>query len=223
MPNTNSPFETRLIALETQLERLDDARQVSNVMGYYAYLTVSHRFRELAEHFALEEPDVSIDIDNMAKWVGAESVRSLLYSQDVDPIPAPELPLDLAPVPGQMHEHALTTPVIEIADDGHTGRGLWISPGHETVAGQAYWAWCKYAVDFRKVRGTWKIWHLKVHGTFFTPYDKDWVATAQDAPQATAWSDQSGAEATAPWQYNGTDLPPALAIPKRYRTWDSRH
>jgi hypothetical protein len=33
----------------------------------------------------------------------------------------------------------------------------------------------KYACDFVKEDGEWKIWHLHVCLTFRTPYDKGWV------------------------------------------------
>lgn len=220
MTDLNSPaLESRLAELEHRMMLAEDRARVANVMGYYEYLTLAHRFRDLANHFALSEPDVTIDIDNMARWVGPEKVRAILLSQDINPEPISTLPLDLAPSAGQMHEHTLTTPIIEVADDGQTAQGLWISPGHETVGGKAYWAWCKYAVDFKKIDGAWKIWHMKIHGTFFTPFDKDWVETAQHAPRETPWADHAGAQAIEPWQYSGEDIPPLLRIPRPYREW----
>ncbi|KAF2124103.1 hypothetical protein P153DRAFT_390654 [Dothidotthia symphoricarpi CBS 119687] len=33
---------------------------------------------------------------------------------------------------GLIIEHTVTTPVIDIAEDGQTAKGVWISPGHET-------------------------------------------------------------------------------------------
>jgi hypothetical protein len=209
-----------IAALEARLERIEDRARIANLMGHYSYCNFLHRFRELAGHFALSERDVSIDIDNMARWVGGQKVRAYLLTQDLEPVPNPELPLDLSPSPAQMHEHTLTTPIIEVAGDGRTAQGLWISPGHETVNGTAYWAWCKYAVDFKKLAGVWKIWHLKVHGTFFTPYHRDWVETAQTAPTDTVWSRDAGSQATSPWQYNGRDMAPPPRIPRPYPTWD---
>jgi hypothetical protein len=58
-------------------------------------------------------------------------------------------------------EHTLTILVVEIAEDGLTAKGVWISPGHETFPVgdklKDYWSWGRYAVDFRKEDGKWKI------------------------------------------------------------------
>jgi len=65
--------------------------------------------------------------------------------------------------------HTQETPVIEIAGDGKTAKGLWYSIGL-SVRGQVDssgktsvntgWMWEKYGVDFIKEDGKWKIWHL---------------------------------------------------------------
>jgi hypothetical protein len=66
--------------------------------------------------------------------------------------------------------HASTTPVIEIAGDGKTAKGVWYSPGigimgHVAdgkigVTGSFFYE--KYAGDFIKEDGVWKIWHLQM-------------------------------------------------------------
>ncbi len=80
--------------------------------------------------------------------------------------------------PGLMIEHTLTTGIIEVADDRETAKGVWISPGHETFPmgdlPKPHWSWGRYAVDFVREDGKWKIWHLHVLTTFRTPYDTDW-------------------------------------------------
>jgi hypothetical protein len=66
-----------------------------------------------------------------------------------------------------MHTNLL--PVIEIAGDGKTAKGIWYSiglsiqpsvgsDGRATVG--SHWAPEKYAVDFIKEDGKWKIWHF---------------------------------------------------------------
>lgn len=54
---------------------------------------------------------------------------------------------------------------------------------------KAHWSWGRYAVDFRKENGKWKIWHLHVLTTFRTPFDRDWVYTATNRPQ---WLPEEG-------------------------------
>ncbi len=65
--------------------------------------------------------------------------------------------------------HTQETPVIEVAGDGKTAKGLWYSIG-QSVRGtvdasgktsvSTGWMWEKYGVDFIKEDGKWKIWHL---------------------------------------------------------------
>ena len=61
------------------------------------------------------------------------------------------------------------TPVIEVAGDGKTAKGIWYSIGigvrpnvnsDGTYTKSTSWMWEKYAVDFIKEDGKWKIWHL---------------------------------------------------------------
>jgi hypothetical protein len=78
-------------------------------------------------------------------------------------------------------EHSLASPVIEIAADGKTAKGVWMSPGHETGPDpetgkpKGNWCWSKYGCDFVKEDGQWKLWHYHVYRTFKTPFDTDWA------------------------------------------------
>ena len=79
---------------------------------------------------------------------------------------------------GVGHEYAMhtnTTPIIEIAGDGKTAKGIWYSPGiglsakprenGEVVAGGTFF-WEKYGADFVKENGAWKIWHCQMFYDF---------------------------------------------------------
>lgn len=82
--------------------------------------------------------------------------------------------------------HMQTTPVIEIAGDGKTAKGIWYTPGiairvviidgKPEVSGT--WMFEKYAVDFAKEDGKWKIWHF---GNYGEPGPPGWGPTAQAA------------------------------------------
>jgi hypothetical protein len=65
--------------------------------------------------------------------------------------------------------HTNLTPVIEIAGDGKTAKGIWysiglsVTPIFETTGKttvRTVWQPEKYAVDFVKEDGKWKIWHF---------------------------------------------------------------
>ena len=58
--------------------------------------------------------------------------------------------------------HCMTTPIIEVAKDGETAKGLWLMYGAETMKKEdgkvsAYWAAGQFAMDFIKEDGEWKI------------------------------------------------------------------
>ncbi len=57
-----------------------------------------------------------------------------------------------------------STPLIEIAGDGETAKGLWYCHGTAadlTPGGVAStWSWGYYCADFVKEDGAWRFWHL---------------------------------------------------------------
>lgn len=79
--------------------------------------------------------------------------------------------------------HTQTTPVIEVAGDGKTAKGIWYSPGFgfSTLARDGeveiggYWYWEKYGVDFIKEDGEWRIWHLQTYYDLMPKYGSDWT------------------------------------------------
>jgi hypothetical protein len=87
---------------------------------------------------------------------------------------------------GAGHEwamHTSTTPVIEIAGDGKTAKGIWYSPGMglmtSIVAGKPQvhgtFFWEKYGGDFIRENGQWKIWHLQMAYDFTPQLDGKWL------------------------------------------------
>jgi hypothetical protein len=92
-----------------------------------------------------------------------------------------------------MWEHDLATPTIVVAGDCKTAKATWTSPGHETKPPkledtnvQANWCWGKYAVDFVKEDGIWRIWHFKWFRTFLTPFGTSWTDRAKE-PELTKY------------------------------------
>lgn len=162
-----------------RVERLEAIDAIQNVMGRRAYVHSAGLYeRELDECWALEHDDIEFEPVQLGAWVGRDVVRTVLTG-----LAGPE-----GVPPGHMFEHALSTRFIEIAEDGQTARGLWISPGHETYRPfgsdkpRATWNWCRYDVEFVKESTGWKIWHMKIYNTFNTPFDQDWVDVILNPP-----------------------------------------
>jgi hypothetical protein len=83
--------------------------------------------------------------------------------------------------------HSLTTPIIEVAGDGQTAKGVWYTPGAIGITDAkgklgGNWLWERYAVDFIKEDGQWHFWHIMVLTDFLTPMGMD----LQPPPDAVA-------------------------------------
>ena len=108
---------------------------------------------------------------------------------------------------GKLILHYTTTPVIEVGGDGQTAKGVWIMAGSEsgltdpavaekqpsymyspgTVQGKrvwAHWVWCKYAVDFLRQDGEWKIWKFRCYELSRAPFEENWISFAEKNAEA---------------------------------------
>lgn len=158
------------------LSRAYDIYQIKNVMGHHAYHHAlgTHR-QELDEIWSARE-DISWG-NNMGFWVGRDTMYA--YYADAKAVQdeatlklmAKANPkIEVRPENFQMGAllmHSLTTPLIQVADDGKTAQGMWYSLGQVTNAGSdgsasGSWMHERYAVDFIKEDDAWKIWHFFV-------------------------------------------------------------
>jgi hypothetical protein len=113
---------------------------------------------------------------------------------------------------GVLAYHMLTTPMIEVAGDGETARGIWMSFGNVSgkmgATASAVWTEEKYSMDFIKENGDWKIWHLRTYVEFYSPTNGSWLDEGSnlDAPKNTGQEQGGQAGAGAPPQ--GAGAPP---------------
>jgi len=159
--------------LKKEVRRLRDVNEISNLMCMYEYKMTGGRFEDVVGMFALKQPDVRAEM----KWgvyEGAEAIKKLylIIHKDL---------MKIGATPGGMPMLPNTSPVIEVAEDGRTAKGLWTCPGIDTgnygqpVRPFANWAWAKRGTDFIKEDGKWKIWHYHVYAVFFTRFDVPWT------------------------------------------------
>jgi hypothetical protein len=100
------------------------------------------------ETFALSMPDVSMEVSDWGKFVGADAIRFQFGEMMKEELT------------GCMFDHYVATPIIEVAGDGKTARAKFDSPGHETqVDGKgghkAFWCWGSYSAEFIVDSGTY--------------------------------------------------------------------
>ncbi len=142
---------------EEQVTRAYDAYMIKNVMGRHAYYHSWGMHPEEFETIWSKRDDVSWGNNG-----GYQMGRETLIKYYVEPHIGAE------PKPGELFMHTLTTPLIEIADDGQTAQAMWYTPGYGSGPdGGVNWMHERYAIDFIKEDGEWKIWHFFV-GTDFS-------------------------------------------------------
>jgi len=208
-------------SLEERIQRLEDIHEIQNLASRYQYLQTAGLHEETAELFAQKTPGIRAEVGGRGVYEGTEGIQRMYVGvhkhRDGDG-------------KGILNVLTLTTPVIEVAGDGKTAKGVWISPGFHTLAPkgklQANWVWCKYGIDFVKEDGKWKFWHVHVYAIFYTPYERSWVETAKlegQAEAAPSLPDELKADrpATYRWMYNLTAKTENVpAPPQPYETWD---
>lgn len=212
-------LEKAVESLQHENERLQAINEIMNLVGRYAVVHTPSSMARSIDLFALEQPDVSVEIAMWGVFIGPDQVRKMYGGMS-----------EGTARPGAMFEHQFTTPMIQVAKDGKTAKGLWFSPGHETPPDEngnpvAKWCWGKYGADFIKEDGEWKIWHFHFYDTFMCPFDKDWVQTPQ--PPLGTIEEHPGRKPDKPPTVRSSYFPdqvrrPIPEYPEPYDTWDGK-
>ncbi len=199
-------------------------QEITNLMGRYQYLHTGGEMDRIGrELFAYEQPDASCEYGPLGVFGPEKSLEFFDIMAEKFTGGAGECR------PGLLEIHQITTPVIEVADDLKTARGLWMSTGvimmrEDPDAPEGYsftWDTGKYAVDFLCVEGQWKIWHLHVCDMWQADFDHDPVAGAGSREygvtqtQIDAWNAQAAAGETV--------RPAGFPIPDRPTTFHYKY
>ena len=160
---------------EQLVQRWEDQRAIKNLMGKFANLVLLNREGEVYSSFWAAAEDTCLGF-NDGYYVGKEAVSGYYKAcEDRNMLVAKTLQ---ARFPEQMGDKSdeeiygvgpfkvrpLYNPVIEVAGDGKTAKGLWSCQGAHNEVGTAgpvsNWTWGYFAVDFMKEADGWKIWHM---------------------------------------------------------------
>ncbi len=163
-------------ALQCNVKPLSDASRAvamqaaQNLIGRYSHMLETRDTYTLEQLFAMKTDGVSWRRPNGP--IGIEPMKA--HFKDMKDNPGNSV--------GRMNLHSMLTPIIEVAEDGKTAKGVWDSwgPGVRDGNSDNIWGWVKYGVDFIKEDGEWKIWHMQVYPVFMTPYNKSITQTAKD-------------------------------------------
>lgn len=185
---TVDDLKKEMAALKQGLQEQRDIHEIQNLMSLRAFLHGAQLQGKELELWT-DRDDASFGM-NPGFRVGMKSIRAA-YDIRFTRVKRHEV--------GEMHKiypdiannqssfgvggfqmHTLTSPIIVVAGDGQTAKGMWYTPG--MVAGPSakgggathpFWMWEKYAVDFIKEDGRWKFWHVLVVTDFGVPIGHD--------------------------------------------------
>lgn len=161
---------------ELLVERWEDQRTIKNLMGKYVNCLLLNRQGEIFDAFFSGREDVCLTF-NDGSYIGQAAVKGYYDAVVERNRLSARLLQDRLPekLGGKSEEEIygigpfqvkpLTAPVIEVAEDGKTAKGLWFCLGcsaEVTSRGpEANWTWGYFAGDFIYENDDWKIWHLQ--------------------------------------------------------------
>jgi hypothetical protein len=217
---------------EHEIAKITAAQDVENLINNYEYYSEAGRWEDVTALFAMNTHDVRSEILNWGVFEGPKGIMSLyLGICKTDSKTADGSGMK----PGYMIVNSHTTPVIEVAQDGQTAKGLWIVFGVAATppACEARWHWLKLAADFIKEKSGWRIWHFHLYGIFETTYDKSWdkpgkhylsdIAPANRKPPVTReWMPQRPTTHPLWWYSPQAVNDPVPAPPASYKTFNEK-
>lgn len=211
-------------SLQKYLQKHEDVLEIQNMMSLRAYY---HAIGAQDKEFELyaKRPDITWG-QNQGYRIGYEHIRAQYVenfarqrARNLEAMSKlyPEIknsPENLGV--GTFITHTLETPIIEVAEDGKTAKGMWhtIAAIGSAKADGTYsgsWELEKYGVDFIKENGKWRFWHITVVSDFSVGMGKD-LAKAERVAAAV------GAEGVRASQPVSTALPRDVNV-EIYKQW----
>ena len=181
-------LEKLVAKLQAECRVNKDRAEIENLFSHYMYLHNAFQDAQIIDLWVKKgTPGIRAQYSNNGVYSTWDSVT--YYHRDR---PSPK---------GKLILHYTTTPMIEVAGDGKTAKGLWIASGvesgltdaevakhtpeylyhSENVDGKRVWQHTvimKYGLDFLKQDGKWKIWHFHCFEICRSPVGMGWVPFA---------------------------------------------
>ena len=226
---------------EQLVQRWEDQRAIKNLMGKYANVVLLNREQEIFSRFWSEDgPTLAF---NDGVYRGAAAVRAYYDAcRDRNALVASLLQKRFPERLGGLSEEEiygigpfkvmpLYCPIIEVAGDGKTAKGLWFCQGAkndvESCGPRARWTLGWFAVDFLREAEEWKIWHMQyvndVDGTCGQSWGREAAAypeLPEFAPLAEfVWPAYTEEKTVRPYYSPDRPITEAPAIPEPYETF----
>lgn len=189
---------------EQLVQQWEDQRTIKNLMGKYVNLVLLNREQEILDRFWSAGDDLCLGF-NGGYYVGRRAVehyyraveaRNLLVAKTLQK----KFPQQLGDKSdeeiygiGPFKVEPLYSPLIEVAGDGQTAKGLWSCLGAHNEVGSAgpvaNWTWGYFAADFRREDQGWKIWHLLYVNDVDCICGQSWGKPQQPYPDLPEFAD----------------------------------
>ncbi|HEX5420233.1 MAG TPA: nuclear transport factor 2 family protein, partial [Gammaproteobacteria bacterium] len=148
-----------LLAREVGL--LEDQRDIENLERIYGYYLDKGLWTQAADLFA---EDGSFEVCGKGVYAGKAHVLAYLRSIDKE-----------GSRYGRLFDRMQLQAIVDVAPDGETAKGRWHLFAQEADWGKfADWGLGVYENDYVKQGGSWKIAHLRLCPTMYTPYAEGW-------------------------------------------------
>jgi hypothetical protein len=156
-------LEKRVAKFERDVERAEAVRECINAANRYQVCHRRNMNTERTLEFALKTPGTAVEMlwgtydepDAVIRWSIAQGMG--------------QLPGKLTGNRGS--QHAICTPIVEVAGDCKTAKGLWLLFAYYGGA----WAAGQFAMDFIKEDGKWKVWKYNTTGLIYSQFEKGWL------------------------------------------------
>ena len=223
-------------------ELFESQREIKNLMGKYVSSQLLNWEGKIYDMFWSKRDDVCLGFNN-GYYKGAEAVKGYFEAfaaatmakskilQKIFPGELGKLTDEELYGVGPFKARPLTSPYIEVAGDGQTAKGIWMSAGYnidiEPAGPVGHWNWGTFAADFVCEDGEWKLWHLLYTLDVDNIAGQDWAKAQEPYPELPEFEAIKAIEMPAPnvpaqvRQIYSPDRPftPLPEVPKPYQTF----
>lgn len=175
-------YEEKQFTDDELIVRIMDKEEIKKLMARRAFYYADNRRREELEDLWVKTPEYKATASYGRNWgyyVGMEEIKRY-YVTDYNQKQQAEKDAVAAVNPAVAEEalgygrfmfHPLSTPNVNLAEDGKTAQGTWYSIGADCYpnpdgTGDCNWNCQKICADFIKEPGGWKIWHVVFSNDF---------------------------------------------------------
>jgi ketosteroid isomerase-like protein len=204
--------------LRHEMERSQAVTEIMNLISRMQAYHTANRNELMPSLYAKKAPDVRLYWGELGSWEGPDG-----------PAKAGKTFEHMGPGgnAGMMAIHLMGNPMIEVAGDGKTARGIWVAAGMvaNKRGGQptAMWEWNRYGIDFIKEDGQWKLWHHHVYPLFQVGWDQKWAEQFPRKAVGIKFTEETKPNHPAtPLDvfYSPDEELPYIPVPEPYETFD---